>query len=183
MNRKWIKDKLSKYQPVDHEDEKNWQLLCSFVEKNPDCFDEKKVDGHITGSAWLLSPDLKKVLLTHHKKLGKWMQLGGHADGEANVFNVALREAKEESGIQDIEALSEDIFDVDVHLIPERKDKLAHYHYDVRFLLKTCHEKFIVSGESHDLAWISIKDVETFNEDRSITRMVEKSILFLKNPS
>lgn len=93
----------------------------------------------MTGSAWLLNPDGTKVLLTHHKKLNRWLQFGGHSDGESNTWNVALREVTEESGIQNIQFVSSDIFDVDIHTIPEnsKKNEPEHKHYDIRFFIKS----------------------------------------------
>src|SRR5215204_3717077 len=68
-----------------------------FVESSPDCFLRSQLDGHLTGSAWILDPSRTKTLLTHHKKLEKWVQLGGHADGNPDLWDVARREASEES--------------------------------------------------------------------------------------
>src|SRR4051812_14873952 len=68
----------------------------AFVEANSDCLLRSCVPGHLTGSAWIVSPDHRKTLLTHHVKLDKWLQLGGHADGDGDLAAVALREAREE---------------------------------------------------------------------------------------
>jgi 8-oxo-dGTP pyrophosphatase MutT (NUDIX family) len=114
-------------------------------------------------------------LLTHHKKLNRWLQLGGHADGCSDVLAVALREVAEESGITSVEAWSPDIFDIDIHLIPERHGVKAHHHYDVRFALRVLgEESYVVSEESHDLAWIEIATIENFTDEHSILRMARK---------
>ena len=106
------------------------------------------------------------------------MQTGGHADGDAQILRVALREAEEESGIQGIESVGSDIFDIDIHLIPENKAKgePAHYHYDVRYLVRAPHEHFIISDESDDLRWWSKEDFSTHSAelDASVTRMAER---------
>ena len=94
--------------------------VIHFVANTPDCFSRSHASGHITGSAWLLSPDGSMALLTLHRKLGKWLQLGGHADGDADILRVAMREAQEESGISGIVPVSAHIFDVDIHRIPAR---------------------------------------------------------------
>src|SRR5512134_1717771 len=70
-----------------------------FVRANPDCFERSNPEGHVTGSAWIVSADRRSFLLTHHRKLGRWLQLGGHADGDPDPLRVALREAQEESGM------------------------------------------------------------------------------------
>ncbi len=113
----------------------------------------------------------------HHAKLNKWVQPGGHADGEENILNVALREAEEETGLVNLKSFL-GIFDLDIHLIPERKDFPEHFHYDIRFLVEAEeHEKIVVSEESHDVQWINLQEIEKFSTERSILRMKEKLAL------
>src|SRR5437773_8684321 len=112
------------------------EALRQFVEANVDCFERSLQIGHITGSAWIVDRDRTHALLTRHRKLNKWLQLGGHADGDPDILRVALREAREESNLDAIRPVSEAIFDVDIHLIPERAGEPEHLHYDVRFLLE-----------------------------------------------
>lgn len=132
----------------------------AFVRAHADCFMRTQKSGHITGSAWLLNPAGDRVLLTLHHNLQRWMQLGGHSDGDPDTAAVALREATEESGITGIRLLSREIMDVDIHRIPARptKNEPAHFHYDIRFLLQAPHERFVISPESDDLAWWSAAD-------------------------
>jgi 8-oxo-dGTP pyrophosphatase MutT (NUDIX family) len=135
-------------------------------------FARTRVDGHFTASCWLVSGDGARVLLTHHRKLDRWLQLGGHADGEADLVSVALREAREESGLADL-VIEADIFDVDAHLIPARADEAAHTHWDVRFVVR-CRgdEAFTVSAESHALAWVPVRALlEDSSTDASLRRM------------
>ena len=169
------------------------QLIKNYAHKNPKensahdmlnflktdgCFLKDNYDGHFTGSAWIVSTDKDKILMTHHKKLGMWLQLGGHADGENDLLKVALREAKEESGIQYFNILSDEIFDLDIHDIPKKMDQPSHKHYDIRFLLETdpASNKIIISDESYDVAWIPIDDVIELNPENSIQRMVGKTL-------
>ena len=107
-----------------------------------------------------------------------WLQLGGHADGENDLLKVALREAKEESGIQYFNILSDEIFDLDIHDIPKKMEQPSHKHYDIRFLLETdpASNKIIISDESYDVAWIPIDDVIELNPENSIQRMVGKTL-------
>ncbi|MEX2488033.1 MAG: NUDIX hydrolase [Pseudomonadales bacterium] len=147
-----------------------------FVAHQRCCFDRELSLGHVTGSAWLLDARRQRVLLTHHAKLDKWMQLGGHADGESDVASVAHREAAEESGIADLRLLSPELFDIDIHLIPARRNEPSHYHYDCRFVLQCIdNEDYVVSDESHDLRWIPIDDVHTYTREPSVMRMVAKT--------
>lgn len=135
--------------------------------------------GHLTSSCWLLNPERDAVLLTHHKKLNRWLQLGGHVDGDANLLRSSLREAEEESGIEGIQALTSQIIDIDIHEIPARKSDLAHYHFDCRFLLVAPTSGYAVSEESHDLRWIPLTEIATFISEKSILRLAAKADAFL----
>ena len=146
-----------------------------FVRNHSDCFERSQLAGHVTGSAWLVNRAGTHVLLTHHRKLNRCLQLGGHADGQTNALEVALKEATEESGIENIQALSEALFDVDIHQIPERNHEPAHFHYDARFALQvTDSDSFTVSDESHALAWVPISDMANHTDEVSMLRMADK---------
>jgi 8-oxo-dGTP pyrophosphatase MutT (NUDIX family) len=135
------------------------------------------LSGHLTGSAWVLDASRTRTLLTHHRKLDKWLQLGGHADGGPDLAAVALREAQEESGLARLRLLSPAIFDLDRHWIPARKAVPAHWHYDLRFLLEADPaEPLTVTDESHDLAWVNVRDVTSLNPEESMARMVRKTL-------
>ncbi len=168
---------LKNYQALNHAEELFRQEIYNFVETNSNCFLRSNLSGHITASAWLLSPNHEEVLLTHHKKIGMWLQLGGHADGDSDVIAVALKEATEESGISGIKLLSPQIFDLEVHHIDEHKGVPAHYHYDIRFVLEAPGREFSVSDESHDLCWMNMKKLSTDqNFNHSLQRMATKWI-------
>lgn len=151
------------------------QRFIKFVSENEDCFERTLEEGHITGSAWVVDETGEKALLTHHKKLDRWLQMGGHADGESDILAVALREVEEEAGLEEIKPVSDEIFDIDIHLIPKRGSEAEHFHYDIRFVLvNSGSEAFTVSEESHDLCWIKISDISKFSEDESMLRMARK---------
>ena len=169
---------LKKYIPFDSHEKEMVGKVIFLIENTPDCFHNNSFPAHMTASAWIIDNGLTHLLFTHHRKLNKWLQLGGHADGEENLVNAATREAMEESGLKSVRLAAPDIFDVDIHEIPARKDIPAHYHYDVRYLFKADKdEPLIVSDESHDLKWVAINEVEKYNNSRSILRMLEKTIL------
>ena len=151
--------------------------MLNFFDNHDGCFEKDNLPGHFTGSAWVISPDKNKILMTHHKKLNMWLQLGGHADGEKDLKSVALKEAKEESGFNNFSILSEEIFDLDIHKIEPMNEKPEHLHYDVRFLLEADpnEQDIIISEESHDVKWIYLDDVLEYNSEESISRMVKKT--------
>lgn len=132
--------------------------------------------GHITGSAWIVDPTFQFTLLTHHAKLNRWLQPGGHADGDEDVLRVASREANEETGLSSVTPASQNIFDIDIHSIPARKDFPSHDHYDLRFLFTAdMNEPLVITSESNDLKWIPIKELGALVQDNpSIMRMALK---------
>jgi 8-oxo-dGTP pyrophosphatase MutT (NUDIX family) len=175
MHRQDLLDKLQRYTPNNAAEIDARQRIIAFVESTPACFDRAHLPGHITGSAWLIDESAGRVLLTHHRKLDKWLQLGGHCDGDADVLNVALKEAVEESGIAEITAVSPDIFDLDVHPIPARGDIPEHLHYDIRFLCRIHGDPaYLVSDESHELAWLTPDAILQMHVGQSILRMRKK---------
>ena len=148
------------------------ERMIAFIEEHPRCFERSLEIGHVTASAWLLNKGGTKALLMHHAKLNKWVQPGGHCDGNPHVLEVAIQEAQEESGILQIEAVSSSIFDLDIHEIPERGEVKAHLHYDIRFLLQvTSDEKMKKNGESKELLWV---DKKLPTQSRSVVRMFMK---------
>ena len=168
---------LQKYAESHPEQKITADRMLDFVRSTPHCFERSHAAGHMTGSAWLLNPAGDKALLTLHHNLQRWMQTGGHADGDPDTLRVTLKEAEEESGIADIVPISGEIFDIDIHLIPARpaKGEPAHFHYDVRYLLRAPHEQYAISQESDDLAWWSAEDFATraAELDTSVLRMAE----------
>ena len=171
MKRKLLLDLLEIYSG----DKGTLKQLKEFVKSQENCFERTNLSGHITASCWLVSKDGQRVLLTHHKKLDKWLQPGGHCDGDHDVLRAALKEAREESGIYDWEIVSGEVFDIDIHLIPARKNEPEHFHYDVRFLLRAKEdEQYTVSDESHDLAWVDIEKLEEYTSEESMHRMNSK---------
>lgn len=145
-------------------------------------FSRNQFPGHLTGSCFVANPTQTEVLLLHHRKLEKWLQMGGHCDGETEMSQVALREAEEESGSQEIKLLSTEIIDLDIHLIPARKSEPEHYHYDVRYLgLCLSPSKIKLSeSESTDLAWFSWEKAFQIAKEPSMHRVFKK-IEFLRS--
>lgn len=168
---------LRNYQTT-YDDEK--VFVPRFIEllQHPDAYQRHHLPGHITGSSWIVNKDRSNVLLVEHRFLGKWLQPGGHADGDENVFRVALREANEETGLTNLTPIG-GLFDVDIHSIPARNDLSfpQHDHYDVRFLFEADDTDTLkISDESTDLRWVSLRDLEKFNPEQSILRLRSKLV-------
>ena len=150
-------------------------LFAELLGDAHDPFLRERLAGHFTASCWLVDRSGERVLLTHHKKLGLWLQLGGHADGERDLRIAALKEAEEESGLRELR-IEDGIFDLDRHWIPEHKSVPAHWHYDVRYVVHAQgSEAYVVSDESHDLAWRDIAGLAVdAGSDASVRRMAGK---------
>ena len=151
------------------------RMFRDFAARHVDCCERSCVPGHFTGSAWVVSADGERALLMHHRKLGIWVQPGGHADGDGDLAAVALREAEEETGLTGLR-IEGGIFDLDRHLIPPRGNDPAHFHYDVRFVVRAgANEAFVVNEESHALAWRQVREIAVDpHADESVRRMAQK---------
>jgi 8-oxo-dGTP pyrophosphatase MutT (NUDIX family) len=159
--------------------------MARFVEDHKNCFSRDCRSGHITASCWIVNARFLgerqhgQALLTWHKRLNRWLQMGGHVEPEdPSLLDAALREGSEESGLEQLRPISSAIFDLDVHPIPEhkRKGEAAHDHYDVRFLLEAdSSQPLVVSPESREVAWVPLSGVAALNPDTSMRRMIAKT--------
>jgi 8-oxo-dGTP pyrophosphatase MutT (NUDIX family) len=158
---------LAEHVPLDDDEAGHLARILDFVGRHANPFDRAMTAGHLTGSAFVLDPS-DRLLLAHHRRLDIWVQLGGHSDGETVAHEVALREAREESGLDDLRfddrLLFDDgsprLLDVDVHRIPARRDEPEHDHLDLRFLLRTDTPDRIVGDptETHALEWVTLDE-------------------------
>lgn len=169
---------LREYKTV-YDEEREYASRFIELLQHPHAYQRDHLPGHITGSAWIINNDGSRVLLVKHAALHKWLQPGGHADGDENVFRVALREANEETGLVNLVPVGQGFLDIDIHSIPERKDLSfpRHDHYDVRFLFQADDaDPLLISNESTDLRWVELAELEEFNAERSILRLRSKLV-------
>jgi len=148
----------------------------TLIDDVEDAFRRERLAGHFTASCWRVSAEGQRLLLTHHRKLQRWLQLGGHADGDRDLARVALKEAEEESGLSGLVLDDPAIFDIDKHWIPERKEVPGHWHYDVRFVIRALGgEDFVPSEESLELAGRPVAEVTSDPQsDQSMQRMARR---------
>lgn len=176
MTKQILINQLQNYTPHNTTELKHRESILKFLSEQDNNFCRSNLSGHITGSGFLLNKNRDQILLTHHRKLNKWLQFGGHADGSSDILSVAIREAQEESGIENILPINTSIFDVDVHIIPSNatKGEPEHFHYDVRYLLWTSENNFKISEESLYLKWIDVNKILDFVKEKSFIRVMEK---------
>lgn len=176
-HRSQLRDLLDRYNPEDKSEIAAKKRMIELLSARADCFERSALPAHFTGSSWLESRDGANALLMHHAKIDKWVQPGGHADGNGDLLAVAIREAQEESGITHIEPVSSEIFDIDIHIFPAKSGEPEHLHYDVRFLLQvTSDEVEVQNAEAKELRWVGKNLSELPTSDRSIVRLFEKWI-------
>ncbi|MCB9916573.1 MAG: NUDIX hydrolase [Planctomycetes bacterium] len=163
---------LEAYAPYDDAQARARAEMLAFVDAHPaDAHRRTCAPGHLTASALVLDHAGERGLLTFHRKLGRWLQLGGHCDGDANLPHVALRECREESGIDALELLG-GIVDLDVHEIPARPGEPAHLHLDSRFLVRAAPGAAAVRNhESLALRWFTPRELEAVDTDDSVRRL------------
>jgi len=171
-----LAEDLRRYEPHDALEGEHLERMKTLLDSDGDPFATLRyAPGHFTASAFVLSPDRSELLLIHHRKLGLWLQPGGHVEpGDEGVLEAARREVLEEVGIAALELEREGLFDVDVHAIPARKEALAHEHFDVRFLFRAPSRDFAASSEVLSARWVPLDAIERSGTDESVLRAVRK---------
>ena len=166
---------LESYEPWNAAQAATRARMLAFVDEHPaDAHLRTLLVGHLTASALLVDARRERALLTFHKKLGRWLQLGGHCDGDANLPGVALRECHEESGIEQL-AVDPRPIDLDIHVIPARQDEPEHLHLDTRFLVIAAEgEVEKLSDESLALRWFTLRELDTVEADESVRRLFHR---------
>ena len=172
-----ITDALDRYRGRYPHEAATVDRLLELATRGEPAFRRTHAHAHFTASAVVLDPQAERVLLTHHRKLDIWIQLGGHADGDRDLRRAATREAEEESGLASIHLVEDEILDVDIHPIPAHGAEPPHDHYDVRFLFEADpDDPLTVSDESHDLAWVQVDELMRFSHEESLHRAVRKAV-------
>ncbi len=166
--------------PADEEEARDRDRILAFVRRHANPFDRRIREGHLTGSAITVSSDGGRVLLLHHRKLGRWLQPGGHAEaGERSGEAVALREALEETGIRGLalHATAARPLDVDVHEIPAHAQEPAHEHLDLRYLVIAPVGVPIAPAlaELHAIRWVPWVDIPALDPDHGLRRALAKA--------
>jgi len=172
-----VRDQLRRFRTSDPVEAGYVARMLALAESPLSCSRASFDPGHFTASAFVLSPDRSELVLIHHKKLGIWVQPGGHIDAEdVNLEQTARREVEEEVGLPALVPFGEGgaLFDVDIHEIPARKSDPAHEHFDARFAFVASTKTLVRSEEVADLRWVPLANVASVTSDRSVLRAVEK---------
>ncbi len=153
--------------------------VLAFCRANPDALHRSCLDGHLTGSAIVVDAAGERTLLLHHAKLDRWLQPGGHADGDGNLANVAWREATEETGMSGLRVVRPAI-DVDIHAIPARPGEPEHLHLDVRFAVIAPPDAVVeLNQESLGARWLEPEDPEVTGAP-DLARAVSRAVTVVR---
>ena len=173
-----VREQLRGFTPADANEAGFVSRMLELARQGAACERSHFEPGHFTASAFVLSPDCRDVVLIHHKKLGIWVQPGGHVETtDADLRSAARREVLEEVGLAELSPFSNGaspLFDVDIHLIPARKTEPAHEHFDVRFAFIAPTRDLVLSEEVTDLRWVPLGDVQAMGTDESVMRAIKK---------
>lgn len=163
---------------ADHE--ANRAEILAFLDAHPDALHRSCLEGHLTGSALVVDPSTRRLLLLLHAKVQRWLQPGGHADGDANLAHVALREAEEETGIEGLRVVAPAI-DLDVHVFHDARGRDPdHLHLDVRHLvLAPAGAVASTNHESEGLRWVTLDELPDLGVDKGTVRMAEAGLAVL----
>ena len=177
MDRYDLLKELKAFKPYNTAEADSVSQTIQFIENEQDAFHRHLAKGHVCGSALLVGYDGAKVLLMYHKGLKRWVQFGGHADGNEDIFDVASRETDEECGINKFKLLSNGIADVDVHVIPDRpeRNEAEHLHYDIRYIFITDETEFKLGDKGVGaLKWCDYEEAKGLVTGGEMHRLLDK---------
>lgn len=180
-----LEKQIFDYVPFNEQEERDKKLIIEWLSE-PKVFERENEKAHFTASAWVVNPERTKVLMIYHNIYDSWAWMGGHADGETDLFKVAEREAREESGIFDLKAVSEEIASIEILPVSghEKKGKYvpSHLHLNVTYLFEAPEEQelFIKPDENSGVMWIPFdeiknKSTEKWFVERIYSKLIEKT--------
>jgi 8-oxo-dGTP pyrophosphatase MutT (NUDIX family) len=178
-------DQLRAYAPSDGAEAAHQAEMVSLLTNAGEPFSRSHFEpGHFTASYYIID-DAGRILLHHHRRLDRWLQMGGYVETGESPDRAALREAVEESGLADVELASDGIFDLDIHPIPAGKGEPDHRHYDVRYLARTATPQAIAMdrAESNALAWVTLDRAAELMHGPESHRVLRKIAHWLRERS
>ena len=159
-----IYEQIKAYRPWNEQERQDQALILAFLERNPDAFYRSNLLAHMTASAWVVNPQRSKALMVYHRLYDSWSWAGGHADGEEDLLAVALREVREETGVQRLRPVTEDIYSLEILTVDghEKRGQYvpSHLHLNLTYLLEAEEEQplRICEAENSGVAWFPLAD-------------------------
>ena len=159
-----LRKQLMEYRPFNEQEERDRSLILHCLDTQPDLYTRENRVAHLTASAWIVNHDRTKVLMAYHNIYQSWSWLGGHADGEQDLLSVALREAREESGVQHIQPVTEAIYSIEILTVDGHVKRgeyvSSHLHLNITYLLEADETDplFIKAAENSGVRWLALDD-------------------------
>lgn len=179
---------IENYIPANEQEEKDKKIILDFMKHNPDCLTRENEIAHFTTSIWTVNKEHTKTLMVYHNIYDSWSWIGGHADGEEDLASVALRELKEETGVENARLLSKEIYSLEVLTVSGHMKRgeyvSSHLHFNVTFLAQADEEELLVVNEDENkgVKWFTFEDaLRASNEEWMVERVYRKLIEKLEN--
>ena len=178
-----LKEELEQYEPFNEQEEKDREVILKWLAMDPDTlYTRANTAAHLTASAWVVNPAKTKVLMAYHNIYNSWAWLGGHADGNEDLLQVAMKEVREESGIREVHPLSEKIFSIEALTVDGHIKKgeyvSSHIHLNITYLLEAdpdqpLHHK---ADENRAAAWFDLEEVYVKSSELWFTEHIYRKL-------
>lgn len=175
-----VKRLIENYQAFDEQEKQDQKVILKYLDLFDDMLVRENDLIHLTASGWILNSAHDKVLMIYHNIYDSWGWTGGHADGDADLLHVALKEAQEETGIQTFQVLSDEILALDIlpvwRHVKRGKPVSSHQHANITYLLEADeHEKLIVKpDENQGVKWIPLDEIDQYVSEPDMLPIYEK---------
>lgn len=177
-----LREKIEKYVPYNEQEEKDKNTILKYMDAFEDTLTRNNEFGHFTASAWVVNKERTKVLMIYHNIYKSWAWTGGHADGESDLLSVAVREVKEETGVENVKVLDDDIFSLEIVCVnghvKRGKYVSSHVHLNVTYLLEVDENEMlrIKEDENSGVKWVPIDEVEVSSSERWVKENVYRKL-------
>ncbi len=178
MNLEDLKRKIQNYKPYNEQEEKDKQMMLKYMDTFDNILVRDNEFVHFTASSWAVNPEKTKVLMIYHNIYQSWTWTGGHSDGEADLLKVAIKELKEETGVEKVKILQDDIFSLEALTVDGhwKKGKYvsSHIHLNLTFLLEVDEREILhkKEDENSDVKWIPIQEVDKVSKEEWIKKNI-----------
>ena len=165
-----LREQIKNYKPYNEQEEKDKQTILKYIDTFDDVLTRNNEFGHFTASSWAVNKERTKVLMIYHNIYKSWAWTGGHADGELDLLGTAIRELKEETGVENVRVLNNEIFSLEIIS--------SHVHLNLTYLLEVDENEIlkIKEDENSDVKWVNIEDVEKISSEKWIVENVYKKL-------